>query len=134
MLKKTGAAALLLATLLGISGCDTALVMGSHSMGVRSGEFVYEKGYVVYTYRESMDRVWQAAEAVLKDMKAYQIERDKKIAKGTISGLVTEEKVTIRVEFLERGKTSVAILVGMVGSRIGAGLIHDKITRKLSAP
>ena len=132
MLKKSGFIALLAALLAGMIGCDAGLTVGSKSLGVRSGEFVYTEGYVISSYNDSIERVWQSAEAVMKDLKAYDVRKEKKIAEGTITGLVTEEKVTIRVAYVDRDKTSVAILVGMGGSKLAAGLIHDKLTQKLA--
>jgi len=131
MFKKIGRCVLVVVCMAGLMGCDAGLIMGSKAMGVRSGEFVYTDGYVVALYKDNLDRVWQAAEAVMKDLKAYDIVKDKKIAKGSIVCLVSEEKVTIKVEFMEREKISVAILVGMGGSKLGARSIHEKITQKL---
>jgi hypothetical protein len=134
MARGLGIAFLAAVSLIGLIGCDGGLVMGSKAMGVRSGEFIYGDGYVASSYHDHFDRVWEAAVAVMKDMKAYQVQTDRKIAKGTISGLVSEEKVTIKMEYQERDKISVAILVGLGGSRIGARSIHDKITQRLSTP
>ena len=67
-------------------------------------------------------------------MKAYNVQKENKIAKGEMIALVSEEKVVIKVEFQERDKISVAILVGLGGSKIGARSIHEKITQKLAKP
>lgn len=134
MFKRIGITALMIVSLVGMIGCDGGLIMGSKSMGVRSGEFIYMDGYVISSYNDSFERVWGAVESVIKDMKAYNVEKQKKIAKGSIIALVSEEKISIKVEFMERDKVSVAVLVGMGGSRIAAGAIHDKITQKLAKP
>lgn len=133
MRKKIGTAALAVLLSAVIIGCDGGVFMGSKAVGVRSGEFVHSAGYVASTYKGSLDRVWQAAEAVMKDMKAIDVVKEKKIAQGTIRGLIMEEKVVIKVEYHEWESTSVSVLVGMGGSRIAARYIHEKITEKLTA-
>ncbi|MDQ5984497.1 MAG: hypothetical protein CSYNP_00192 [Syntrophus sp. SKADARSKE-3] len=132
MCKKACAAILAVTALLWMMGCDAGLIVGSKAMGVRSGEFIYKDGYVVSTYNEGIEPVWQAAEAVLKDLKAYDIRKDRKIAQGTITGFIAEEKVAITVEYKELDKTFVSILAGLGGSKIAGRLIHEKITQKLS--
>lgn len=133
MHKKMGMVVLSLVLLVSMIGCDAGVFMGSKAVGVRSGEFVYSAGYVVSTYTEPLDRVWQAAEAVMKDMKAGGVTTEKKIAQSVISGLIMEEKVVIKVEYQEKDRTAVSVLVGMGGSRIASRLIHDKIAEKLTA-
>ena len=134
MIKKIGTGALVLILTAGLLGCDAGLIMGSKAMGVRSGEFIYTDGYLTAYYSDKLERIWEAVEAVLKDMKAYNIEKQRKIAKGDIMALVAEEKIVIKMEFKERDKVAVAILVGMGGSKIGAQAIHEKITQKLAKP
>ncbi|MDD5168383.1 MAG: DUF3568 family protein [Syntrophales bacterium] len=133
MLKKITIGTLMIAVFAGLAGCDGGIYMGSNAMGVRSGEFVYSAGYVTAVYNAPLKQVWQTTEAILKEMKATDIKQDMKIAQGTIDGLISEEKITIRVEYREREMTAVSILVGMGGSKIAAQLIHEKITQKLKA-
>ena len=92
MHKKIGAIVLVLSFMAAMVGCDAGVIMGSKAVGVRSGEFVYSAGYVVSTYTQPLERVWQAAEAVMKDMKATGVTTEKKIALSVISGLIMEEK------------------------------------------
>lgn len=117
-----------------LCGCDGGIYMGSKAVGVRSGEFVSSAGTVSAVYNVPMDRVWRAAGDLLTEMKASEVKRDRKIAQGTVSGLVSEEKITIRVEYREREMTGVSILVGLGGSRVAAQLLHEKIALKLMPP
>jgi hypothetical protein len=56
---------------------------------------------------------------------------DRKIQKGTIEGVVDEEKVKITMEYLTRTDTSVSVRVGTAGSNVAARYIHDKIDSNL---
>jgi hypothetical protein len=67
----------------------------------------------------------------MKDMKATDATWDKKIAQGTVTGMVYGDKVIIKDNYQERDRTQVSILAGMGGSQIAARLIHDKIFEKL---
>jgi hypothetical protein len=49
-----------------------------------------------------------------------------------IKAIIQDEKVTIKVEYLERNLTSVSVLVGMVGNNMASRLIHDKIIGNLA--
>ena len=124
------AAALAVAVL--AAGCDMGVVMGSRSVGVRSGEFVYSEGYMVSTYNDDFDRVWKAVEAVYREMKAQRLEQEKKIGKGKMVGFVLDEKLTVKIEFKAKDQTEVAVLVGLGGNNIAAHLIHEKIAQELS--
>jgi len=114
------------------AGCDMGVVMGSRSVGVRSGEFVYSEGYMVSTYNDDFDRVWKAVEAVYREMKAQRLEQEKKIGKGKMVGFVLDEKLTVKIEFKAKDQTEVAVLVGLGGNNIAAHLIHEKIAQELS--
>jgi hypothetical protein len=78
-----------------------------------------------------MDQVWEAANKALKELKASDIQMDRKIEKGTIEGVVDEEKVKITVEYLSRTDSSVSVRVGTAGSNVAARYIHDKIDSNL---
>lgn len=114
-----------------MAGCDGGIMVGGKSVGVRSGELVSSAGYVLSTYTKPLDRVWKAVGDVMNDMKATDATWDKKIAQGTFTGMVYGDKVVIKVNYLERDRTQVSILVGMGGSQIAARLLHDKIFEKL---
>lgn len=115
-----------------LAGCDMGLVVGSKAVGVRSGSFVYSEGYMVCVYNDDFDRVWRAVEKVYGDMKAVKMERERKIGKGTLVGYIHDEKVTMKLEFKEKDRTEVAVLVGLGGNNIAAQLLHDKIAQELS--
>jgi hypothetical protein len=128
MMKKIALLVGLLA-LTALTGC--AIVAGDTVMGYESGKFVYHDGSLQSNYKYPMDQVWDAAGKAMKELKASDIQMDRKIQKGTIEGVVDEEKVKITMEYLTRTDTSVSVRVGTAGSNVAARYIHDKIDSNL---
>ena len=124
---------LLIPALLAIAGCDTALTVGSRTIGIRSGEFIYTDGYLRANYNFPMEKVWSACEKTLADLKATDVDRIKKIATGNFTAFVQDEKVRISVEYVEKEITAVSIMVGS-GNNLASQLIHDRIGTILKTP
>ncbi|HEX9156514.1 MAG TPA: DUF3568 family protein [Syntrophales bacterium] len=118
-----------LLALTALTGC--AIVAGDTVMGYESGKFVYHDGSLQSNYKYPMDQVWDAAGKAMKELKASDIQMDRKIQKGTIEGVLDEEKVKITMEYLTRTDTSVSVRVGTAGSNVAARYIHDKIDSTL---
>ena len=116
------------------AGCDAALTIGSKTIGVSSGDFIYTDGYLNRFYNFPLDKVWTACEHTLADMKASVIEKERKIASGSITATAHDEKIQITVEYISKTQTSVSIRVGVSGNNIASQLIHDKIANKLLRP
>lgn len=114
-----------------IAGCDTALTVGSRTIGVSSGSFIYTDGYLDTYYNYPFDKVWKACEQTLADMKASAVERERKISSGKITAIAYDEKVQIVVEYVSKTQTSVSIRVGVSGNNIASQLLHEKIANKL---
>lgn len=125
---------LLVPALLVIAACDTSLTVGRKTIGIRSGEFLYTDGYLRATYTFPFEKVWSACDKTLTDLKATDIERNKKIATGTLSALIQDDKVRISVEYVEKELTSVSVMAGPSGSTLASQLIHDRITTVLKNP
>jgi hypothetical protein len=125
---------LLIPALLMIAACDTALTVGTKTIGIRSGEFVYTDGYLRATYNFPLDKVWAASEKTLTDLKAADVERIKKIATGSLTAFILDDKVRISVEYVEKGMTAVSIMVGPSGNNLASQLIHDRIGNILKTP
>lgn len=121
-------AALLLAT-----ACDTALTVGSRTIGIRSGEFLFTDGYLRGTYNFDLDRVWTACDKTLADLKATEVTRARKIAAGTFTALIQGDKVRINVDYIQKGMTSVSVMVGTAGNNLASQLIHERIAGFLKA-
>jgi hypothetical protein len=124
----------LISALLSITACDTALSVGSKTIGIRSGEFIYTDGYLRTTYASPMETVWAACEKTLNDLKATDVERNKSIAMGTYTALVQDDKVRISVDYVERDITAVSIMVGPSGNNLASKLIHEKIANLIKMP
>jgi len=114
--------------------CDTALTVGSKTVGIRSGEFIYTDGYLRTTYNFPLAVVWEACEKTLTDLKATEVSRIRKIATGTFTAMVQDEKVQISVEYVEKEMTSVSILTGTGGNNLASQLIHDRLAGNLAKP
>ena len=52
---------------------------------------------------------------------------DKKISKGTLTGMTYDEETRITVEYQEKNITQVAVRVGVSGSAFASQIIHEKI-------
>jgi hypothetical protein len=82
-------------------------------------------------YNYPFDEVWKACEQALADMKATAVEKNLKIASGSISAVAQEEKIQVHVEYVSKDQTSVSVRVGMSGNTIASQLIHEKITNNI---
>ena len=125
---------LLLPVLLAMTGCDTALSVGSKTIGIRSGEFIYTDGFLRTTYQFPLESVWAATDKALADLKATEVDRDKAIAKGKITAYIQDDKVRITVDYVERDITAVSIMVGPSGNNLASQLIHERIAGQLKKP
>ena len=122
---------LLVPALFLITACDTALTVGTKTIGIRSGEFIYTDGYLRATYIFPFEKVWAACEKTMTDLKASDVERVKKIATGNLTAMIQDDKVRISVEYMEKGMTAVSIMVGPSGNNLASQLIHDRIANVL---
>jgi len=124
----------LIPALLLITGCDTALTVGSKTIGIRSGEFIYTEGYLRATYFFPLEKVGEACEKTLADMKATDVERIRKIAQRSFTAMMHDEKVQISVDYVEKDMTAVSIMVGVSGNNLASQLLHDRIANALKTP
>jgi hypothetical protein len=116
------------------AGCDAGLTVGSRTIGVSSGSFIYTDGYLNTTYNYPLDMVWKACEQTLADMKASAVEKERKISSGTLTAIAHDEKVQIVVEYVSKVQTSVSVRIGLSGNNMASQLIHEKIANKLLKP
>ncbi len=116
-----------------LSGCDTAVISNGNIMGIQSGQFLYKNGYLQATYSADMDNIWQACEQTLQELKATNIRKERKIASGTLTADLYDDKIIMEISYVERDKISVAVLAGMGGNQLASRLIHEKIGKALSA-
>ena len=117
-----------------LSGCDATMVMGGKVMGVSSGRFIYQDGYLSTQYKANVDLVWQASEKTVMELKGSKIEKDRKIAGGSIKAVIADEKVTILIQYVEKDVTDVSVMCGIGGSNIASRMIQDKIAANIVRP
>jgi hypothetical protein len=114
-----------------LNGCDAAINMNGKIASINSGKFLYQDGNLVSNYKANIDMVWQACEKSVSELKATDIQKERKISTGMIKAVIQDEKVVIKVEYIDRDLTSVSVFVGTVGNNMASRLIHDKIIGNL---
>ena len=124
----------LVSVLLSITACDTAFTVGSKTIGIRSGGFIYSDGHLRATYTFPFEQVWSACEKAIADMKATDVERIKKISEGNLTAMIQDEKVRIQVTYVDKENTMVAVMAGTTGNTLASQLIHDRIITILRKP
>lgn len=117
-----------------LTGCDAVIHLNGKVAGIHSGRFLYQDGHLTSNYSEDIDAVWKACEKTVSELKASDVQKERKISYGTIQATIEDEAVTIRVEYVEKNVTSVSVFVGMVGNNMASRLIHEKILHHLTNP
>lgn len=115
-------------------GCSAAMVVNDKVMGISSGKFIYEDGSLTTQFKADIEPVWQACEKAVVDLKGWDIKKDRKISSGSIKTVIADEKVTIRMEYMGKDATSVAIFSGVTGNKMASRIIMDKIAANLAKP
>lgn len=124
---------LLAASVCLLFGCNAAMVMNGKVMGIQSGKAVYQDGYLTIQYKADIDPVWKACEKAVTDLKGWSIEKERKISTGSIKAIISDEKVTILVEYIEKDVVAVSVLAGITGNNIASRMIHDRIAANLAS-
>ena len=122
---------LLIATACLFCGCNAAMVVNGKVMGISSGKFIYQDGYVTTQYKADIEPVWQACEKAVIDLKGWDIRKERSISKGSIKTIISDEKVTIQVLYIEKDLTSVSVITGVVGNNMASRIIQDKIAANI---
>lgn len=115
-----------------LAGCGAAINMNGKVMGVSSGQFIYQDGNLITSYKADLDRVWKACEKTVTELKGTDIQKERKISTGTIKAIIQDEKISISIEYVNKDSTSVAVFVGVAGNNMASTLIHEKIARFLA--
>ncbi|PKN88077.1 MAG: hypothetical protein CVU51_04695 [Deltaproteobacteria bacterium HGW-Deltaproteobacteria-1] len=114
-----------------LSGCNAAMVMNGKVMGISSGKFFYQDGYLTTHYKADIEPVWQACNKAVIDLKGRDIQKDRKIASGSIKAIILDEKVTILIEYIEKDLTSVSVITGITGNNMASRFIQDRIAENI---
>ncbi len=132
-MKRKSISVLLLAIFI-LCGCDAALVMNGKIMGVSGGSFIYQDGYLITNYKADINSVWTACEKTVKELKAVDVQKQRKIATGSIKATIQNENVTILVEYVATDLTTVSVIVGIAGNNMASKMIQDKIAENIVTP
>jgi cytochrome c-type biogenesis protein CcmE len=114
-----------------LSGC-AALVVGGAAVGAGTGTYFYINGELKTDYIASFDKVWNACEKTVADMRGTEVQPVKEIAKGTITATINDEKVKFEITYRAKNRITVGIRVGLVGNKLSSQLLHDRIADNLS--
>ncbi|MEN6374874.1 MAG: DUF3568 family protein [Smithella sp.] len=125
-----GVIILMLAAFL-FSGC-VPLVVGGAAVGAGTGTYIFVNGELKTDYYASFDKVWNACEQTIADMRGTEVVPVKEIAQGKITTLINDEKVQFDLKYKSKDVTTVSIRVGMVGNKLSSQLLHDKIAEHLA--
>ena len=117
-----------------LSGCSSALVINGKVMGFHSGKFIYQDGYLTTQYKADIEPVWQACLKAVADLRGEDVEKDRKISGGVIKAVISDEKVKIRVDYIDRELTSVGVFSGVAGNNMASQIIQDRIAGYLVNP
>jgi ribosomal protein L27 len=114
------------------SGCATALVVGGAAVGAGTGTYLYVNGELRTDYFASFDQVWSACEKSIAELRGTEVQPSKEIARGKVTAVINDEKVSFEVTYRSKNQTSVAIRVGLIGNKQSSQLLHDKIASHLA--
>lgn len=114
-----------------LSGC-AALVVGGAAVSAGTGTYFYINGELKTDYIASFDKVWNACEKTVADMRGTEVQPVKEIAKGTITATINDEKVKFEITYRAKNQITVGIRVGLVGNKLSSQLLHDRIADNLS--
>ena len=85
-------------------------------------------------YKADINAVWPACEKAMKELKAVDVQKDRRIATGSIKANIQDEKVKIIVEYVATDLTTVSVIVGIAGNNMASKMIQDKIADNIVKP
>lgn len=129
-MKKTSMCLLMAAGLFLFTGC-AALVVGGAAAGAGAGTYMYVNGELTADYRAPFEKVWEACVKTVAAMKGTAVAPSKDLSHGTIETVIDGEKVRFTIDYKAKDVTAVAIRVGLVGDKLAAQRLHDKVGENL---
>ncbi len=132
MLKKKRKLLVLVASLMIISGCGSEILVIGGMLGAGAGTYYYIDRELVTDYSAPIDKVWNACEKTVADLRGTEVEPNREIGTGTIRAIINEDNVKFRISYKAKDLTTVGIRVGLIGDKTSAQRIHDKIQENLA--
>ncbi len=121
-----GWALLLIAGIFVLSGCP-AIIAGGAAVSAGTGTYFYINGELKTDYHFSFDKVWDASEKTVADMRSVDVIPYKEIGKGTIDAVIDGEEVRFYITYKSRDLTTVGIRIGILGNQLASQRLHDKV-------
>jgi len=109
-----------------MAGC-VPLVIGGAAVGTGTGTYYYVTGETQTDYSSSFDKVWNACEKTMADMRAFNVKPYKEIGYGNISAVINDENVKFTARYKAKNVTTVSVRVGLLGNKAASQLLQDKI-------
>jgi hypothetical protein len=112
------------------SGCalPPALVVGGVAAGgTGTGTYYYVNGETQTDYSFAFDKVWNACEKTMADMRAFNVKPYKEISFGNIAAVINDENVKFTVKYKAKNVTTVSVRVGLFGNKSASQFLQDKI-------
>ena len=117
-------------SVLACSSCAVLLVGGAVAAG--AGTAVWVKGELKATVDGTLDRVWTASEAALKELEMPVTGQEKDGLQGKLTARgAGDKKVTIQVKKVTGTTTEIGIRVGTWGNEAMSREVLDKIKKHL---
>lgn len=113
------------------SGC-VPLVVGGAAVGASTGTYFFINGELKTDYNAPFDKVWNACEKTIADMRGIEVVPVKEIAQGKITTIINDEKAQFDIKYKSKNLTTVGIRVGLMGNKLSSQLLHDKIAEHLA--
>ncbi len=113
------------------SGC-VPLFIGGAAVGASTGTYFFVNGELKTDYNASFDKVWNACQKTVADMRGIEVVPVKEIAQGKIATIINDEKVQLDIRYKSKNLTTVSIRVGIIGNKLSSQLLHDKIADHLA--
>jgi len=110
-----------------LTGCAAAVVGGAAA----AATYVYENGWLEYTYDAGLDRSYRASLEALRDQGVRLTRQDKALADAELEGLYNDQQVWVDLEAVNDYQTVIGVRVTIMGDREASRRIHDAIARRL---
>ncbi len=114
-----------------LGGCATAIVAGGAAVGAGAGTYLYVNGVMKTDYAASFEQVWKATEKTIADLRGIEVRPDRELARGTVSALINDEKVSFDITYKDKNLTTVGVRVGLFGNERSSQMLHDKIKQNI---
>ena len=71
-------------------GCNAAINLQGKVAGISYSKFFYQDGNFISEYKADIDLVWKACEKSMIDLKATDIQKERKISTGVIKAFIQD--------------------------------------------